>query len=561
VKVRFELLLQRLGAVASLVLLLSSPAVWAQANAPGQAEAPAQANAPAQASAETPEPLPADKEFGNAKTSSLEGGAFQLEVPVWKPKTHAGPPTALLAKYEWSGKGERTASAVRVTTKGKPDTWRISFPDQPKPDELARITLFYTFELTPADQKLLRDATAGLIDAVTDAAADAADQDDGNFVERFTQTSRALAASAHAKTLRQYGDEAGNDGLTLVLQQLGITLRPEGGWGLTVQARESLVAHSSDELLNRVGAQNAADAMVGLLERMNRATPSAAALARCSLGDDPSKLDTETAKQAIVGCASLLEAELRRAAEGEADAEKKALLLDAANALKAAAPQGAPAVLAARKSKLSKVARVVPAIRDGFAYNATLYALYVTDKTDKDAAWNQRVEQLKSRITALVEQTSRVEVGSLLVAGGVQPRRYDIATGAVFVSGIKDIVTPMLISICPAAGCLEQDEVAWSAPMGWWRALSVDAGIRVKTLDTQDARQSDTLSFLLGVSYNPVTVLRISVGGYAFENAQERKHWNLVPYTGITFNILNAAELLGGLGLSSQFEPQQVTPN
>jgi hypothetical protein len=283
VKVEFDRLLQRWGAVAGLVLLvlLSGPAAWAEEKASVPEKVPVQKEADA------PQPLPAEKELGEAKTSSLEKGGFQLEVPMWKPKAHAGGPTSLLAKYQWGGQGERTASGVPVGPEGKPDAWRISFPDQPKPDELARIVLFYAFELTEEDKKPLASATSGLIDAVMITAAEAARKDEGEFVENFAQASRALATSAHAKTLQQYGDEAGNDGLALVLQQLGITLRADGSWVLTAQAREGLVAHSSVKVVTDVGAQNTDAAMAIALDRLKRAPPPNAP-GTCSPGADPS---------------------------------------------------------------------------------------------------------------------------------------------------------------------------------------------------------------------------------------------------------------------------------
>ncbi|MEY2936798.1 MAG: hypothetical protein RL033_7547 [Pseudomonadota bacterium] len=550
--VRHRLVRHQLGAprrpwiaIAALPLLLWSLPAFAQAPA-----SPAETNEPT--------PTRTDKGLDSAQTTALEGGAFYLEVPVWKPKSHEGKPLGLSARFEWGDKGERTVEAARPSADA--EQWRLTFPDQPKPDELARITLTYAFELTLEDHATLQTSTSELIDTVLQTVADAASADEGAFAERFSQASAALASAVPAKTLRQYGDGSGNDGLTVVLQQLGITLGADGSWVLNAVARENLVQLASATVTFRDAGRDITEAMAPLLTKLKAAKPSADQLSKCSLGDEPSKLDIEKARQAIGGCGALLEAELRASAD-TAEAATKVFLQQAADELHAALAQGPDAVMQVRDRKFAGAARRAPALADTYAYNATELAIYSARRDSKDAAWIAQLDKLKSRITAAVERTSRVEIGALLVAGGVQPRRYDIATGAVFAAGIKDVVVPLLISICPAAGCLKQNEVAWSAPWGWLRAISADAGIRAKTLDTQDPRQSDKLSFLLGLSYNPVTVLRVSLGGYAFENAQGRKSWNVVPYVGITFNVLNAAELLGGLGLSSQFEPQEVTPN
>jgi hypothetical protein len=116
------------------------------------------------------------------------------------------------------------------------------------------------------------------------------------------------------------------------------------------------------------------------------------------------------------------------------------------------------------------------------------------------------------------------------------------------------MVMPTLVAVCAWEGCLASTEVAWNAKNGWGRAVSFDAGIRVKTLDTQDRRQSDKLSFLIGLSVNPVSVFRVSAGVYMFENAQAKadgsQAWNATGYVGLTVNVLNAADILSGIALN-----------
>jgi hypothetical protein len=185
---------------------------------------------------------------------------------------------------------------------------------------------------------------------------------------------------------------------------------------------------------------------------------------------------------------------------------------------------------------------------DGYSIWAIQVALAVLQGALAEAAWQETEARLVADVATVTERTLRTEVGSALVKGAQRPRRYDVATGMVYVSGIKDIVVPTLVSVCFSTGCLTAKEVAWSAPSGWLRALSLDAGVRLKTLDTQDPRQSDKISFVLGLSYNPVSLLRVSAGFYAFENAQT-KNWNAQPYVGLTLNVLSAAEILGALGL------------
>ena len=193
---------------------------------------------------------------------------------------------------------------------------------------------------------------------------------------------------------------------------------------------------------------------------------------------------------------------------------------------------------------------------DTYSARTLRYARELLQKPVLQAAWAKRELEMLAEIDTALESTTRQEIGSTLLEGAAQPRRYDIATGVIYVAGLHDAVVPMLITICGWEGCLAPDDVFWDAAHGFGRAWSLDAGIRAKTLDTQDPRQGDTISFALGLSFNPVTVLRFSMGLYAFENAANHEHhWNMQPYIGVTFNVLNAASLLGGLGLGEDLAP------
>jgi hypothetical protein len=122
-------------------------------------------------------------------------------------------------------------------------------------------------------------------------------------------------------------------------------------------------------------------------------------------------------------------------------------------------------------------------------------------------------------------------------------RYYDIATGIVWVMRTDDFAVGNFIAVCPW-GCLTTED--GSKDYGFTRhTLSADIGFGVVgAFDTADRRTEGVAGFLVGASWNPVDVVRASVGAYVFEN-QQTLNINASPYLGITLNVLHAATLAG----------------
>ena len=217
---------------------------------------------------------------GKPDAIALSGGGFALDFKVWKHPEH-GEPKGLSVTYEWGEAGPRLARAQR-----RNDHWHVEFPDQPQPNEQASLKLRYTFALSGEDKTLVRRAAARLEAAIlrtinqaadkaakasppaaapasatapaaapgaasaepagdttaTPAAAgDTPESTAAAFNAAFTEAARALSTSADADTLRSYGTSSGQDGLSFVLEQLGIKVGAGGAWTLDPESRDKLV--------------------------------------------------------------------------------------------------------------------------------------------------------------------------------------------------------------------------------------------------------------------------------------------------------------------------------
>jgi hypothetical protein len=500
-------------------------------------------------------------EAGKPQTQPLPGNGFQLAYPYWMPPGH-GPQKALVGRYTWNAQPVRTATAVLDKhSSAEPKDWRwvFTFADQPQPNELARIDLLYEFELTAVDQSAIADAARTLAEATVQAYADATTAAKGDataFQRELDSRAATVAASPAADTLKKFSDEQGSDGLTLFLGALGIEQPPSGGW--------KVAATATDRLAQLAGALVAA-LLPTELEKKDDAAALAVLAKPPTPANDCSKVagdgsalvhDLVLAGKVLSACGAQLVADMNALAASDETGDqtngktKAAALREAALTLQS--KLGAPLV----GTPLETAAKADPAIAGWYSYNAARLAKSTVRRANQDVAWSAARDGLVKGAVVAVERASVVQPGSTIIAGGLKARRYDISTGVVYVRGLRNMVIPTMISVCGWEGCLKQNEAMWDAPNGGGRSFSLDAGIRVKTLGTKDPRQSDdnTPSFVMGLSWNPLSVFRLSAGAYVFENAQTR-NWNMQPYIGATFNVLNAAELLGGLGLGPQFAP------
>ena len=508
-------------------------------------------------------------------STALSGGGFALDFKIWKDGKH-GEPQALSVTYEWGTAGPRIARAQRQN-----DRWHVEFPDQPQPNEQASLQLRYSFSLSEKDKATVTAAAVRLEAAILAAVGQAGDKvkppvastpatstpaavgapstattetttesppaptppaDSGAqtlaFNAAFSELARPMSVSSDAETLRRYGTSSGQDGLSFVLEQLGIQVGAGGEWTIGPDASANLSGAAKRLRLRQTGA---------FIESLGIALEEKTASAEekeCAGAVPTGSPSAAQATAVLRKCAVTLEALAKKLRVDDVAAAAAAAVVAAAQA-----DPPSPDLVNLHLNKIRN-----PALSGAYSYSAVKAASGALRALAGQAKQESRDAAILKGLEQAFENGSRVEDGATLIEGAAQPRRYDVATGVVFVSGIQDIVVPTLISICPAAGCLKANEVSWKGKNNWLRALSLDAGVRVKTLDTQDRRQSDKLSFLTGLSYNPVSVLRVSGGFYWFENAQSH-NWTGQPYVGVTFNVLNAAEILGSLGLGDQVGP------
>jgi hypothetical protein len=550
---------------------------------------------------------------GAPAVSQLANGGFALDFEVWQPAGH-GKPKGLTITYTWSG-ATRVVEASRQN-----DRWHAEFPTQPAAHEQATLLLRYSFELSDADKAAiaraeskivaeifeaihdavaidieaktaadaanaqaakakaqaeqdvavaaatLSQATAGLAAAKQSSDADAIDRAaraqaqaelaDLNartrlaaatkaletpavapvkFASTFASASKAIAASDAAKTLRQYGSKD-QDGMALLLDKLGIA-EGQSGWELVADDK-ALLAQQASSWVQTDGEIYTPD-----IDQTVKELAAAKPQPGCALDpkSKPGELSDGEAKALLAACVAV-HRQQPAGQQAPLSASLSGLLTDT----------GEDRAMDAEDVLESSLGQSYAAI----AVRLAERTLYRSEKRSQRAAL---LALLVNGLDTAFAEGGRNEDGATLVKGAAKPRRYDVATGVVYVHRLEDVIVPSLIAVCGWEGCLDTNEVPWTAKNGWYRAFSLDAGIRMKTLGTQDRRQSDTLSFLVGASFNPISVLRVSGGMYAFENAQKKSDgtmpWQLVPYVGATLNVLNAAAVLGSLGLNQDLSP------
>jgi hypothetical protein len=545
------------------------------------------------------------------EVSKLANGGFALDFEIWRP-AGKGEPRSLEITYTWGG----TTNTLVASRQN--DRWHAEFPTQPASNEQAKLLLRYSFDLSDGDRKRINAAETTLVAAILNAIDKASEIDIGarkaanaanakaaaekaeaekavvkeaenlakatadlakakegtdkealvtaasnlekaktadeaararlaaaiqaaekpvvpavKFGSNFAASSRAIAESDEARTLKEYGT-ADQDGLSLLLERLGIA-EGKSGWELDPEKKELLARNSSDW----VGTDT--DSYADDIEDAAKALAPLKSEKECVVPPEPTKLSQAQAQALLEACVRVL---------GEQPAARVAPL-----------SEDLKAVLT--ETGESRGMRTDNVLRSSLGKSYAAWAVRLAERTLLRAEVRPNrakvLEDLLKGLDTAFAENGWEKDGATLIKGAAKPRRYDIATGALYVPQLEDVIVPTLISICAWEGCLDPTEVAWDAPHGWGRAFSIDAGVRLKTLGTQDRRQSDTISFFMGLSVNPVSVLRVSGGMYAFENAQRNDDgdhpWQFVPYVGVTLNVLNAATLLGSLGLNSDLSP------
>jgi len=485
-----------------------------------------------------------------SKTEAV-GDGFFMDVPKWRPEQAKG----LTAKYKWGSADERTTTAMDGGS-----YWRLSFPDRPKPSDVARVQLRFEFELTAQDRETITKSIEQLIQTSIDVVVAAAKKTGGTLSDRIAAESSAIVTAA--KPLAAYVTNDGTPGDEVVLKGLGFKRRSDGGLELadpTALVNLAKLETSADVAGARADVNEAAQRLPAA---PNPPTPCSKAIA------DMQK-DMTNAEQARAACANAIleDVKQRRAAADKAVKAAKPPVppnLIAAAAAAKALEGHAEKVAAAANAEGPEPAAVKPDrvalednadIESSYAFRAYKYARLAMVLGEAEEAHGAPRTALRAELKSRIEVLEQDQLGSVILAASGEKRTYDVSTGVVYVGGLEDVVVPIMIAACPlGGGCLRRGETVVT---GGLRSISADLGIRAQTLDKPDPRGRDALSFLLGASINPIYFLRISAGFYTFENAQSAK-WNVTGYVGTTVNILQAAELFGVVGLGTPAAPKVV---
>ncbi|HTB78883.1 MAG TPA: hypothetical protein VK762_36820, partial [Polyangiaceae bacterium] len=372
--------------------------------------------------------------------------------------------------------------------------------------------------------------------------------------------------TAAAKPLASYQNAASEDGATLVLEALGLQKGSDGSWSMTSAAIARLQPLAATE--TTYSSKIDVNVLAAVQAQFVKVSGSGGA---CATAANGLATDASKAASALQTCVGALSdkfsgpAQSTEAATGTSASDKAALegFLTKIGTAKTAA--GKPEV----SSDLAAVTAVKNALDFGTLpaplanvdnsaeyLGAQLAAASLVATID---AQQLAKEGVKTDLTARTETLERDEIGSALVLeGGTQGRLYDVSTGVVYLPNIQEWVMPILIAVCPfGGGCLRSNESIFSG-VPLYRSFSLDFGVRAQTLGRTDPRDQTNPAFLLGLSLNPVAFVRVSAGGYFFQNSQTGNK-NSVPYVGVTLNVLEAASVLPVLGLGPPSAPKVVS--
>jgi hypothetical protein len=472
---------------------------------------------------------------------------FVIEYPKWQPRA-TGPNIGFSLRYredklipgEW----------LKTTVSDGGSYWLVTFPSRPEAGIVLRLEATYRFALGESSTARIKEEVAAAIDRVADLVAaalveartekpdsDETDKDElkASIEKRSDEIERAL------QPLRRYWTKDDQNARAILLQRLGFlpedSAKPDAAWTF----QESKLTELAES------------------QALTMLVDSAATLKK--------HRDSLTFKDAQGAGASTCKKRIGE--HGEPDVDQAISILEAC----------ADAVIVAESKLKTGIEALVTRLKAfaGGTYKGSLelnvaFAEAIDKVPDFERAWTE--EALSYSIQAVNAAAIQRHYLSTALKGGLlgvvderwvleeskpsdallkieaKRRWYDVSTGFVYVGGVRDVIVPTLLSICPKR-CMKTDSGS-SDYWGYRHNFSADFGVKAAILDKdQDERHKDTIGFLLGASYNPIDIVRISAGMYLFENgASEQRDWNVNGYAGITVNVLQAAELLGALGMA-----------
>jgi hypothetical protein len=464
---------------------------------------------------------------------------FVLEQKKWW-RADRAKNIALRAAYIWGGKGERQSQGIDAG-----DRWVLRFEDRPAQGDVVVVVLTYTFELTDADRKAIRDRIEHASTAVTDVIAEAhreAKGDSSAYEKALTEKSQKLIDAT--EDIAVYRTKSGKSGRDFLLESLGFKKEGDAGWRPDPVSvingafdRRGFYQNLEQEL--DLLQQNARDYATAAPETTaeNRATPAE----RKACLDEVGSATRSAAGRAFVA--------LKACAEWSSAAWGTPALKAAVNALPnaeavppASRPRGALAGLAPSNAKSHRAFQMVLS-RVNVAVVEVEYQRRVVDP-------------LATLFVSKEVSLRKEELASVLLEQGGERRSYEASTGVVYASGLDDMIVPILFSYCPVGGCLRRGEPFWSSKAALGHSFTLDLGVKASTLDEENPRQKGKVGLLVGASWNPFFFVRFGGGLYHFENAERPGRWNTSPYFGLTFDVLHAAELFGLTGLGMPDAPK-----
>lgn len=506
-------------------------------------------------------------------TIDVVGDGLMLLQPKWSPSDAKN--ISLKVTYAWGGKGPREVAGRDAGT-----SWSVTFPDRPKPDELAKLDFVYGLSITDADKTSILATIDKVIVAMVDLTRQSGEHGEAGdqFVAEFRKRSSELEKVGEA--LRAYRTEDGTDGLTETLTSFGLR-RIDGAW----QPVEVVMINKLHEgTLSRLRANEQQMAIADLVSvlrakrQLSRDEGPAGENCKKAVDIATPLENPDTDLAALKTCVAALvitmngrQARAERAAAGKKTDLKKLRALPAKLATlgKAASTISKPSDISEQPDHLgvfstawqetrasaNDLAPYGIGIDDGYLGLAVNFFEHRLDLANVRASYVASFEGVRSKLWSRAASFTQQQLGQVLIEQGPERRSYEASTGMAYLGGLDEVVMPLMFSYCPFDGCIRRGHVAWDDTELWRHTITLDVGVRAKTIGDEDARDNGDLGLLAGASFNPFYFVRASAGAYFFENSATR-NWNTTWYAGVTFDVLHAAELLGFLGLGVPEAPK-----
>ncbi len=429
-------------------------------------------------------------------------------------------------------------SEVAMAVQDNGTQWRITLPTLPGPGERLRFRYTYVVRLNDDKKKTLKEKIDAFVLETASIVAEA-------YVRSRTveDPQPKLGESMERLLERNPGLDqifVGGDGAvplrTRVLERLGFERDEKKRWTLAGAGRlnEAWSNLERSDLSAAITAQNglSQSSTVGVAKDCTDAVEKAKP--RDQQAPPPAPIN-----RVLTACLDSL------AKTGTA---ARALLPSAASVLQGDALDPKMAYSKTRLGRaLESVATKSISRRRDFA--AAVWAARERHAYLVQEVWMKSFQEVRMKSFQLDELVEKLESETLAGTANLEDkqdrRRWEFTTGVLYSFELDDVVAPLIASVCPC-GCLRADE-PYPGKENFCRTVGLDFGIVAATLDARDPRSGE-LAFVLGASWNPLSVLRVSGGAHLYENRLTQQ-WGASPYLGLTADLLAAAAILAPLGI------------